>query len=141
MEKSSRKKAVAGYIAPTWANWLQKYRVELNAMSTPQFIAWLEGKIKAYDQGKVIPPEGMMTEYLDAKLQADLDRRIGERILRENNHGAQVEAAFREVKQSFSDRQIRLTEIVPAELARRPAPLWKEVVEGVGGEVLRKYPF
>ncbi len=33
-----------------WVSWLQENRVELNAMSTPQFLAWLEGKIQLYDK-------------------------------------------------------------------------------------------
>ena len=132
---------MAGYISPAWKDWLQEYRVELNAMSTPQFIAWLEEKIRSYDQGKVIPPEKVMTEYLDGKLQSELKERIADRILLENNHEAQAAAAFREVKQSFSDRQIRLTEIVPAELARQPVQLWREVIAEVGDEVLRNCPF
>ncbi|WP_042333482.1 hypothetical protein [Desulfosporosinus meridiei] len=57
------------------------------------------------------------------------------------NHEAQAAAVFREVNQSLSDRQIRLTEIVPAELARQPVQLWREVVAEVGGEVLRNCPF
>jgi len=48
VEKSGRKKGVASYVDPVWEGWLQQYRVELNAMSTPQFIAWLEGKIQLY---------------------------------------------------------------------------------------------
>jgi len=141
VEASSRQRGVAGYISPVWKDWLQEYRVELNAMSTPQFIAWLEGKIRSYDQGKVIPPEKVMTEYLDGKLLAELKERIADRILLENNHEAQAAAAFREVKQSFSDRQICLTEIVPAELARQPVLLWREVVAEVGDGVLRNCPF
>jgi hypothetical protein len=50
-----------------WAEWLQTKRVELNAMSTPEFIAWLDGKMAGYD--KLIPPE----EVLEASC-ADLSR-------------------------------------------------------------------
>ena len=28
-----------------WEEWLQTHRVELNAMTTPQFIEWLDGKM------------------------------------------------------------------------------------------------
>ena len=52
VEKSCRKKGVASYVDPVWEKWLQECRVELNAMSTPQFLAWLEGKIQLYDKGK-----------------------------------------------------------------------------------------
>ncbi|MCO1604379.1 hypothetical protein [Desulfosporosinus nitroreducens] len=72
--KSDRKKGVASYIDPRWESWLQNYRVELNAMSTPQFLAWLEGKIQLHDKGKVIPPERILQESLDQSLRDKLGR-------------------------------------------------------------------
>ena len=39
-----------------WAEWLQTHRVELNAMTTPQLIEWLDGKMAKHGEGKLIPP-------------------------------------------------------------------------------------
>jgi hypothetical protein len=39
-----------------WAEWLQTHRVELNAMTTPEFIAWLDDKMQACGVDKLIPP-------------------------------------------------------------------------------------
>ena len=36
--------------------WLQTHRVELNAMTTPQFIAWLDRKMAEHGDGKLVPP-------------------------------------------------------------------------------------
>src|SRR5262249_53546435 len=33
---------VGEYVEPRWRQWLQRHRVELNAMTTPDFIAWLD---------------------------------------------------------------------------------------------------
>ena len=55
VEEGERRKPVADYVLeredalPTadWEEWLQTHRVELNAMTTPQFIEWLDGKMAA----------------------------------------------------------------------------------------------
>ena len=39
-----------------WADWLQENRVELNAMTTPVFLAWLDAKMQQHDGQKVVPP-------------------------------------------------------------------------------------
>jgi hypothetical protein len=36
-----------------WDEWLQTHRIELNAMTTPQFIEWLDSKMAGY--GKLVP--------------------------------------------------------------------------------------
>jgi hypothetical protein len=59
VERGERRKPVADYIRARrdrdWEEWLQTHRVELNAMTTPQFIAWLDSKMAQYE-GKLIPP-------------------------------------------------------------------------------------
>ena len=54
VEEGERRKAVADYVRERedarsrrqyWEEWLQTHRVELNAMTTPQFIEWLDGKM------------------------------------------------------------------------------------------------
>ena len=56
--RSEKRKPVADYVlkrdrdfpneAPggiSWEEWLQTHRIELNAMTTPEFIAWLDAKM------------------------------------------------------------------------------------------------
>ncbi|CDX03670.1 Type 2 DNA topoisomerase 6 subunit A [bioreactor metagenome] len=144
--ETGRKRAVAGYLDPRWENWLQGHRVELNAMSTPQFLAWLEGKIRLYDQGKVIPTENIMEESLEQSLEAKLGRVIADEILEQNHYDDQVAAAVRQVKQRYHDSQTcgsqaPLKETVQAELAREPVNLWKNVVEEVSEGIIKNYRF
>jgi hypothetical protein len=54
--KDARAVPVAGYVAAEWRKWLQSNRVELNAMPTPEFVAWLDRKIGEHSEGKVVPP-------------------------------------------------------------------------------------
>ena len=50
VEKDDRKSelAVAEYVPETDKRWLQRKRIELNAMTTPQFLEWLDRKFEPY---------------------------------------------------------------------------------------------
>ena len=79
-----RRKAVADYVlerdgsryGEEWEEWLQANRVELNAMTTPQFIAWLDDKMTEHGDGKLIPPntvlEAELANVLEKKARAEL---------------------------------------------------------------------
>ena len=83
VEKSKRRKAVADYVlerdeqfpgeAPdgtSWEQWLQTHRIELNAMTTPQFIEWLDAKMAQLGVGKLIPPDDVIAkDRLDEKVR------------------------------------------------------------------------
>ena len=61
VERGEKHKPVADYVLERddgdhWDEWLQTHRVELNAMTTPQFIAWLDRKMAEHGDGKLIPP-------------------------------------------------------------------------------------
>jgi hypothetical protein len=77
-----------------WDEWLQTHRVELNAMTTPRLIAWLDDKMKTFGAGKLIPPETVLEEDLKARVETKIRAEIIERILREAGLDAQVDAAI-----------------------------------------------
>lgn len=74
VERTDRRRAVAPYVAEhdrewqhwlnkrgpsgfdSWEDWLQRYRIELNAMPPARRIAWLTEKIERYPPRKVVPP-------------------------------------------------------------------------------------
>ena len=58
VEVGERRKPIASYVPADWQDWLRYHRVELNAMTTPQFIAWLDDKMAAFGNGKLVPPGG-----------------------------------------------------------------------------------
>jgi hypothetical protein len=96
---SDRQKPVASYVAEQTCEeeegnrtkWLQTKRVELNAMSTPAFISWLDGKTAAYD--KLIPLAAVLVAELDARIETKIRAAVTARILREANFERQVETA------------------------------------------------
>ena len=94
--QGEKRKAVANYVlerdaefpneAPggtSWEEWLKTHRVELNAVTTPEFIEWLDRKLAAYGAGKLIPPPDVIVAELETKLESKVRDAITERILRE----------------------------------------------------------
>jgi hypothetical protein len=53
---------VADYVPARWRTWLQSNRVELNAMTTPDFLEWLDGKVAPFHKGKLVPPDSVLEE-------------------------------------------------------------------------------
>lgn len=99
VEATDRSKAVADYVqarsdGPRWTNWLQTQRVELNEMTTPQLIAWLDAKMEEHGVGKVVPPVPVIADEARQQLVKQVERQITERVLREAGIGEQVAGAI-----------------------------------------------
>ena len=77
-----------------WDEWLQTHRVELNAMTTPQLIEWLDEKMETYGDGKLIPPAAVLVDELVAETEQRLTRQIIASILSEAELEARVAAAI-----------------------------------------------
>lgn len=101
VEAGDRRKAVAQYVldredGEDQEEWLQTHRVELNAMTTPQFIEWLDGKMADYD--KLVPPDEVLRDELDRRIEAKVRAAVTERILREARFEGQVATAIAAIK-------------------------------------------
>jgi hypothetical protein len=110
-----RHKPVADYVrartdrAPTgetWEKWLQTHRVELNVMSTPAFVRWLDRKLAPY-VGKLIPPAEVLTAELDHRIEDKVREAVAERILREAGFEDQVAAAVAAIDKPSADELAR----------------------------------
>jgi hypothetical protein len=143
VEAGKYAKPVADYVRERddgayWEDWLQTHRVELNAMTTPQFIEWLDQKMAEFGSGKLIPPTPVLEQALADRIEAEVREAIKERILRKAKLDDQVAAAIaaietpdgemlaRDIEQLFeeqSDREWRDgIETIAAKLARETAP-------------------
>jgi hypothetical protein len=98
VKESEKRKPVASYVLKhcrdhdsNWEDWLQRRRVELNAMTTPQFIEWLDGKMADYE--KLIPPARVLEAELLGEIEKRARERITARILQEAGLEDQVAAA------------------------------------------------
>jgi hypothetical protein len=99
VEKTERLKPVADYIRERedgdyWENWLQTNRIELNAMTTPQLIGWLDEKLATFGSGKLIPPQRVLEQHLADRIESKVRAAITDRVLREAKIGDQVAAAI-----------------------------------------------
>jgi hypothetical protein len=67
--------------------WRQTKRVELNAMTTPELIAWLDRKMEEHGAVKLIPPRQVIADEFEQKLTHAVATAVTERILRDAKSG------------------------------------------------------
>jgi hypothetical protein len=103
VERSEKRKAVANYVleredGDNWEEWLQTHRVELNVMSTPEFIQWLDQKMEEHGgDGKVVPPTPILASQIRYGVEGEIRNRIVQRVLKEAGVENQVAAAMSKV--------------------------------------------
>lgn len=130
-EVTEKRRPVADYVleredGEKWDEWFQSNRYELNAMTTPQFLEWLEGKMEEHAVGKVVPPPEVIAEEAQTRLKAELRTRITARILREANLDAQVDKAMTEVK---VPKKLLTAKAVRTWLDREEEESWRACVD------------
>ncbi len=138
IEKVERKKPapVADYVPDEWRDWLQHSRVELNAMSTPLFLRWLDAKFAAYGQGKLVPPAPVLGATFEQDVQSQVRRRLTDRILTEARLDEQVEKAIESLRPRVHARQMALDFYVREELANEPRQAWKKPLSQLAASVV-----
>jgi len=96
VNEHDKRKPVADYVSvrddEDWEEWLQNHRVELNVMTTPEFIEWLDGKMAEYN-GKLVPPPDVLEKELAERIERKVRATVTERILREAGFENQVAEA------------------------------------------------
>jgi hypothetical protein len=134
VEQGDRRKPVADYVREwddeDWGEWLQTHRVELNAMTTPRFIEWLDGKMAAYH--KLVPPPDVLKAELQERIENKVREAITERVLREANVDAQVADALAEMDKPDADN---LAEGVEQLFGEKPDAEWRDHIEAVANEL------
>jgi hypothetical protein len=135
VDEKERRKPVADYVRDRedgehWEEWLQTHRVELNAMTTPQFIEWLDGKMATY--AKLIPPTDVLKTELEERIEKKIRNAVVERILREANVDGQVAAAITEIE---SPDSAALTAGIKQLFAATPDAEWRDHIENVATEL------
>jgi hypothetical protein len=119
-----------------WEEWLQTHRVELNAMTTPQFIAWLDGKMAAHAKetkqpDKLVPPEEVIAAELEQRIESKMRARVTERILREARVEDQIATALRTIKRPSG---ASLVKGIWQLFRHKPESEWRAHVEAVAIE-------
>jgi len=134
--EGGKRVAVADYIPRRWAAWLQSSRVELNAMTTPAFLAWLDAKFDAHAEGKLVPPPDVLCGRLEATARGLVTGAITERVLREADLDGQVAAAMAPLVPRLAAEAERLRARVDEDLGRTPHHPWTVPVDTVAEAVV-----
>jgi hypothetical protein len=102
----------------------QRRRVELNAMTSDQFVAWLEGKLEEHGKDKVIPADGVLERHA---------RRIVARRLA----AGRVATLARELEAEVSRTVLPggLATLVGREMERSPELPWEDALASILGDV------
>jgi hypothetical protein len=133
VEAGDKHKPVANYVLERegddcWEDWLQTHRVELNAMTTPQFIDWLNRKMEAHGGNKLIPPAEVIKEELEEYLEKRVRDLITQRILRDAGLEEQICAELNSIQRPHDATVI---EDLKKTLFRSPQQSWRAHVEAI----------
>jgi hypothetical protein len=125
--KSNKAVAVAPYVSQHSRVWLQTNRIELNAMTTPQFLAWLDGKMEEH-QGKVTPPQEVLVKRLKDEVKTRVHKAIVAAVLAEADVDGQTERACRELQPALKTHGHKLYELVLSALKEDPEEWWVDEI-------------
>jgi hypothetical protein len=133
-----RRKPIADYVHNrigmdvVWDEWLQTHRIELNAMTTPKFIGWLDEKMAAHP-GKLIPPSDVLEAELDERVQINVRAAVTERILREAGFEDQVATAIAAIKKPLAaDLHAGINRL----FEREPDREWRDHIEEIAAKAM-----
>jgi hypothetical protein len=137
VEESDQYKPVAAYVLECeggdyWERWLQTHRVELNAMTTPEFIEWLDAKMVEHGGGKLIPPDDVLAAELEKRLDAKVRAAVTERILREAGFENQVAEALAAIERPTG---VELSAGIEELFEGDPEREWRDHVEETADEL------
>ena len=125
----------AGYLAPAWRQWLQGHRVELNAMDTPTFLDWLDGKVPA---AKLIPPPAVLADRLRNETLAAIRNRLIDEALLQARIEERTTEALDGLQAELQRAQARLTPAIKKKLAAVPALSWTSPVVAAAAKLAGK---
>ena len=133
VDQGDRLKPVADYVSDEDRDWYQTHRVELNAMTTLQFIEWLDGKMAGYD--KLIPPAEVLDRELADRIEKKVRTALTERILREARLDEQVASAVAAIAKPTTEALAQGIEMM---FEQEPASEWRDYIEEVAVEITRE---
>lgn len=136
VEQKGRRRPVASYVAHYWKQWLQRSRIELNAMTTPQFIAWLDQKFTPL-AGKVNPPQHVAQALLTERVQDGVRNAITTRILKEADIDRRVAEAMPALLNEIEQFAPSLPQIVERAFEENSAQSWRDVIAALADEYTR----
>jgi len=106
----------------------------LNAMTTPQLIEWLNRKLAPYE-GKLIPPDDVLVEELNERIESKVRDAVTERILREAGFEDQVADAIAAIRKPNA---ATLANGIKKLFEREPEREWRDHIETVAEKLVEE---
>jgi hypothetical protein len=138
-KRGKKHKPVGRYIiekGAQWEDWLQTRRVELNSMSSPQFLGWLDEAMATHGRGKLIPAAEVMHDHLTQKAHALVKEAVRERVLEEAGFPEQVEEACAQCQPDLNKKTRQLRKIVQTALAAEQEQGWRAPIERLAADLV-----
>lgn len=136
--ENTGQRAVADYVDYKWSKWLQNNRVELNAMTTPEFIEWLENKMEQHGVGKIIPSHDILEKTLEKNTEAAMRQKLLAKIMDESHFEDRVKFELRNARFEIDRAKKRLRDEVEDELLSNPIQRWDRPIESIAQELVKK---
>jgi hypothetical protein len=114
--------------SPDRKEWFRSNRIELNEMSTPQLIAWLDEQMRQHGVEKVMPPSTVLQAQMEADFSAKIRDRYAEQALRDANVEQRVQAAARAAKVRIADMSDDMAGWIVETREDDPSKLWKAAI-------------
>ncbi|MET1167870.1 hypothetical protein ABWV16_22750, partial [Bacillus velezensis] len=111
------------------------HRVELNAMTTPEFIQWLEDKMEDHGVGKVIPGVTILSNEMESNAEDLVREQVAKKILQQNLYEEQVSLELDRIKGDLELAKLHVRDTVKEKLDNNPHSLWslpvREIVQDI----------
>ena len=133
--ENKKRQPVADYVDEDEAEWLQDHRVELNAMTSPQLLEWLDRKMAAYGD-KLVPPAEVLAESLEDDVRSGLERQITEDVMREARVAERVEAELDRRRSKIQAVVETLPEAILKMLQANPSHHWSEPIGALAKSIV-----
>jgi hypothetical protein len=145
-EKRKQRVPVAKYITDMWESregkdgyqwgqWLQENRIELNSMTSPQFVAWLEEKFEAIEAKKIVPPNAVLAKTLRKQAEQQVRSQVAARLLAAGDFEGAVSRRMSTLDDQL-DRYSDADAYVRKELDENPRQRWSEPVEKLAASIV-----
>ena len=132
---TQKRQPVAAYVSEADADWLQDNRVELNAMTSPQLLEWLDKKVAPYGE-KIVPPTEVLEDHLQRAVSARLEQRFTEQAIREARVPERVQIELAKCDPIIRATMETITEDIRAGLIAIPSDHWTDPVAKLADTIL-----
>jgi hypothetical protein len=134
--KNHKRHPVADYVEAEWKEWLQGNRVELNAMTSPQLLEWLDRKMAPYAD-KLVPADEVLGQHLTQTVRSGLNQQCTDEVLRDAKIDERVETELSKRESIIRDTLAKLPEHTREKLKTNPSEHWTGPVEGLAEMIVR----